>query len=208
MILAERRRLGLALVLTPLALFFGAAMIGTALAPKLLVEKPLLLVALNPVLRHLVLAANDIPPIPFYVVALLRLLGPDPFHYLLGRLYGDAALAWVERRSPRAGRFVRWVEGLFERWGLLVLLVAPEGVVCLLAGAAGVHPITFVAVDVLGTLGMLALVRLFGSAFAVPIEIVVNLIQANAILLTGVSIAAVAFEAWRRRRRRRPPEPR
>ncbi|MGH8588941.1 MAG: hypothetical protein ACREXX_06270 [Gammaproteobacteria bacterium] len=37
-----------------------------------------------------------------------------------------------------SGEPERW----FERAGLLVLLVAPSGVVCLLGGAAGVNPVT------------------------------------------------------------------
>jgi membrane protein DedA with SNARE-associated domain len=183
-------------------------MIGTALAPTLVVTQPLLLVALNPVLRHLVLVANQVEPAVFFVVGALRLFGPDPFHYLLGRWYGDTALSWLERKSPRAGRVVRAVEAAFARAGPVILFVAPEGIVCLLAGAARVRPVTFVAIDVAGTLCTLTVVRLFGRRYEQGIRDVLDFVEGNILALTLASVVLVVCSAlWRRRRTQRGTGP-
>jgi membrane protein DedA with SNARE-associated domain len=200
----------LRLLVAALGSFFVAAMIGTALAPTLVVTEPLLLIALNPVLRHLVLVANQLEPAAYFVVGALRLFGPDPFHYLLGRWYGDSALVWLERKSPRAGRVVRAVETAFARAGLVILFVAPEGIICLLAGAARVRPLTFIALDVAGTFTMLALVRSFGRRYEQGIQGVLDFVEGNILVLTAASVVLVVASAvWRRRRstRREPASP-
>ncbi|HMJ12520.1 MAG TPA: hypothetical protein VK524_13945 [Polyangiaceae bacterium] len=200
---SEQRQPRLRLLIAALGTFFVAAMLGTAFAPTLVVSNPLLLIALNPVLRHLVLASNQVDAATFFAVAGLRLLGPDPFHYLLGLWYGPAALAWLERKSARAGRILRLVERAFARAGLLILFVAPEGIVCLLAGAARVPPWLFVTLDVAGTLCTLTLVRLFGRRYEQGIRGVLDFIEGNILALTVASVVLVVASAlWRRRRAR------
>ena len=197
----EQRQPRLRLLVAALGSFFVAAMVGTALAPTLVVAQPLLLIALNPVLRHLVLVANQVEPAAYFVVGALRLFGPDPFHYLLGRWYGDSALAWLERKSPRAGRVVRAVEAAFARAGLAILFLAPEGIICLLAGAARVRPVTFIALDIAGTVCTLTLVRLFGRRYEQGIQDVLDFVEGNIVTLTAASVVLVVCSAlWRRRR--------
>jgi membrane protein DedA with SNARE-associated domain len=193
-----------------LGTFFSLALVGTALAPTLVVSHPLVLIALNPVLRHLVLVSNQVEALPFFVVATLRLLGPDPFQYLLGRWYGDVALLWLERKSRRTGRIVRRVEHAFSRAGLVLLFLAPEGILCILAGASRIRPATFVIVDLAGTLCTLALVRLFGRRYAEGIRGVLDFIEGNILMLTALSaLAVIASALWRSRKGRadRPDEP-
>jgi membrane protein DedA with SNARE-associated domain len=198
----------LRLLVGALGSFFVAAMIGTALAPTLVVTQPLLLIALNPVLRHLVLVANQLEPAAYFVVGALRLFGPDPFHYLLGRWYGDSALTWLERKSPRAGRLVRAAESAFARAGLVLLFVAPEGIMCLLAGAARVRPLTFIALDMAGTFTTLALVRSFGRRYEQGIQGVLDFVEGNILVLTAGSVVLVVASAlWRRRRSARRDAP-
>ena len=189
------------LLIAALGSFFALAMLGTAFAPKLLVEHPLLLVALNPVLRHLVLASNQIDALPFVLVGLLRLLGPDPFHYLLGRWYGDVAVEWIERRSPRSARAARFAERAFARAGLVLLFVSPEGIINVLAGAARVRPAVFLTLNVAGTLCMLMLVRAFGARYDAALGALLAFIQANVIGLTAASVIAVGVGVLLRRRR-------
>jgi membrane protein DedA with SNARE-associated domain len=83
------------------------------------------------------------------------------------------------------------------------LLVAPAGVVCLLAGAARMRPAVFVAINLAGTLIGLTLVRLLGERFAATIESVVAFVQANVVALTVATVLLVAFGAWRQQRRER-----
>ncbi len=190
-------------LLAPIGVLTVAGFAGTAFAPALLVHAPLALIALNPVYANLILASNSIAAVPFFAVAVLRLFASDPFFFLIGREYGDAAIEWVERRSPLAGRIARRVEQLFERAGPLVLFVVPGGLVCVLAGASHMKARTFVAINLAGTLSVVALVRAFGHALADPIEAVRAFVQANILLLTGVSFVLVALSTAIRRRRAR-----
>ena len=61
-----------------------------------------------------VLAAPQVSAVPFFIVGFVRLVLTDPLGYLLGYLYGDASLRWVERKlgeDPETG----WIS-LNERW--------------------------------------------------------------------------------------------
>ena len=178
------------------------------LAPALIGEHPLWLVALNPVVRHLVLATNSVDALPFYAVALARLFASDPFYFLIGRDFGRDAIEWIERRSGGAGRLVRFLERLFARVGLLLVFVAPAGFVCVLAGAARVSPTLFVTVNLAGTLTGITLARLFGAALAEPIDAVKDFVEANVVVLTLASLALVVLSSVVRRRRARRLGPR
>jgi membrane protein DedA with SNARE-associated domain len=199
---APRRR-SLALLLVPIIGTTLMTLTGTALAPALLAEHPLLLVSLNPAPRHLVLATNSVDALPFFSVALARLFFPDPFYYLLGRAFGADAIEWIERRSGASGKFLRSIEKLFARAGVVLLFIAPAGLMCVLAGAARMRPGLFVAVNLLGTLTGLLLVRAFGAALADPIEAVRQFVQANVIALTLASVLVVMVSSYLRRRRAR-----
>lgn len=193
----------LVLLLVPVVGTSILSLVGTALAPALIVESPLGLVALNAQFRHLILATNSVDALPFFAVALGRLFLADPFYYLLGRLYGEDAVQWIERKSGDAGAVVRWGERMFARFGLLLLLVAPINLVCVLAGAARVRPVPFAIVNLLGTFGGLVLVRLFGAALADPIEVVIGFVADNVLVLTIASIVIVIVSTIVRRRRQR-----
>lgn len=203
--LRRRRRL-LTLLLAPVVLTSAASLTGTALAPSLLIEAPLLLIALNPVTRHLVLVSGLVDATPFFLVAVTRLFLADPFYFLVGRSYGDDAVAWLERRSGYAGRLVRYVERLFQVAGPVVLFVAPLGLVSLLAGASRMRFHTFVVINLCGTITVVTLVRLFGVALERPLEVVRTFVEANVLLLTLISAGLVAVSVvvrhWRSIRRR------
>lgn len=203
-----RRKRTLVVLLVPVVATSAMSLTGTALAPALLADHPLALVALNPVLRHLLLATGSVDALPFFAVALCRLFAPDTFYFLIGRGWGRDAVDWIERRSGGAGKAVRLLERTFARAGLALVFVAPAGLVCVLAGAARMRLWLFVAVDLLGTFTALVLVRLFGAALADPIEIVKDFVQANVLVLTLGSIAAVAVSSVVRRRRARRLGPR
>jgi hypothetical protein len=97
----DRRRL--ALLVVPVVVIAVVSSIGDALSPTLLVEAPLLLVLLVPRNRFLVLAAPLLEFWPFFLVGMIRLALTDPLFYLFGREYGDAAIAWTERRAGAPG---------------------------------------------------------------------------------------------------------
>lgn len=193
-----RRRLTLLVV--PMVIVAIAAYIGDALSPTLVVEAPLLLVALVPRNRVLVLAAPQLEFVPFFVVGMVRLALTDPLYYLFGRWYGDRAIAWAERHSG-APRTVRAIERWFRRLAYPVVLVAPNNVVCVLAGATGMSVPGFLLANLGGTALRMALIWFLGDVFSEPLLDVVDIIADYRWWFTGMTVALVALSIWRARRR-------
>jgi membrane protein DedA with SNARE-associated domain len=182
--------------------FFAAGLVATAFAPALLVHAPLVLIGASPLLRHLALASPSVELVPFVAVAMAGLFATDPLLYVVGRDYGPEALTWVEERSSGARRLVGVLRRAFARAGLLVVFAFPGPIVCLLAGTARVPMRTFAAVNLLGTLVTVLLVRSIGVAFADQIEHVREFVGAHLVPLTLVSVVLVAASVALRRRRR------
>ena len=136
---------------SPLAVLSVLSLVGTALTPTLATRNPLLLVALSPRSVFVLGAASAVPAVPLLVVAALRLMVADPFHYRLGRLYGSGV----------AGRLGRWL----PRAGAPLVAASPTGKVLALAGAAGTPAARVAAADVVGTVARL--VALIGAGRAV-----------------------------------------
>ncbi len=191
------------LLVGPLATFFALRGVGVAFAPVLLKRAPIVLALISPLIRHLVLVSPALDVVTFYVVAMCGLFFADPFGYLVGREYGDDAIRWIERQSGSAGRFVRVVERLFARAGVVVLFLAPGPIVCLLAGAARMRVSVWLTVNLLGTFTGVTLIRLFGDRFAATIDRIVRFVEANVLVLTIVSVAFVVVSMAMRRRRAR-----
>lgn len=127
-----------------------AGLLGTALAPLLLVRAPLLLVALAPDARHVALAVSSVPLVELIALAVLRRALFSVAVFGLGASYGDLAVAWVEKRSARLGKMFRALERLFARWGAPILLLLPFASLCVLAGAARTRFIAFLSATLLG----------------------------------------------------------
>ena len=191
-------RWGVAALTAPLVVVFGTAALGNALAPILLADHPALLLALNATTRHLVLTSTTVDVVPWLLIGLSRRLLEDPFLYVLGRRHGDEALAWIDRRVG-GGRWVDLVRRRFRLLGLPLVALVPGGVVCLLAGASGMGPVTFLVLNVGGTLATLALLRAFGAEAADPIDDLVGLVARNPVPLTVASVVGTALWLWRRR---------
>jgi membrane protein DedA with SNARE-associated domain len=192
-----RRRLTLLVV--PMVIVAIASYIGDALSPTLLVEAPLLLVALVPRNRVLVLAAPQLAFVPFFVVGMVRLALTDPLYYLFGRWYGDRAIAWAEHHSG-APRTVRAIERWFRRLAYPVVLVAPNSLVCVLAGATGMSVPGFLIANLGGTALRMVLIWFLGDIFSEPLLDVVGFIADYRWWFTGITIVLVAFSIWRARR--------
>jgi membrane protein DedA with SNARE-associated domain len=124
----------------------------------------------------------------------------DPLFYLIGYRYGDAAVRWVERKTPSYGQLLRSLERVFAKAAYPLILIAPNAYLCLFAGAAGMRVITFAVLNVVGTFGRLYLIRVFGEAFDSPIDVVVDFITRYRIPLLIVTTALVVFSIWNERR--------
>lgn len=191
----------LTLLVTPLIVMWVAGIVGSALAPTLLAKHPLLLIFLDPRNRNFILVSNKVEPTTFMLVGFFRRVLTDPLFYLLGYLYGDAAVRWAERRMGEAGAFVRGVEKAFAKAGPLVVFLSPGALVCVLAGATGMRPAVFVAMNVLGTLAILVVLRTFGDVFETPVKAVNGFITHNFKWLTLLTIVATAYWLWDQRKR-------
>lgn len=173
--------------------------LGTALTPKLLANYPLLLIAMAPGMPNLVTVAPATDLVPFVSVAVLRLLLADPLYFLLGRWFHKDAVAWAERRAGRFGSTIRELEEAFARWGLPLVLIFPYGIVCLLAGASKMSGARFWTLNVVGTLGTVLAVRLFGESLSAPIARLTAWVDGNSTWLTYVIVGIIAVSYLLRR---------
>jgi len=190
----------LLLIIAPIIGLVIASNIGDALAPSLVTRHPLLLIALNARNRNLVLVTNQLDPVPYYVVGTLRLLLSDPLFYVLGFLYGDAAVTWMERKAPTYGRVMRTAERFFATAAYPLVFIAPNNYICLFAGAAGMPVLAFVILNVTGTVARLYLIRVVGDIFESPIQSILDFIKDYRVPLLIITIALVAFSVWNEHR--------
>ncbi|MGD9796639.1 MAG: DedA family protein [Acidimicrobiia bacterium] len=195
------RRIPLPWLITPIAVMSVAGLVADALGPKLVTEHPLLQLFLNPRNRYLLLVAPQLDATSFFLVGFIRLLLTDPLYFVLGRQYGEAALRWADDNAGTMGPVIRRVEKWFGRAAPLVVLLAPSGNMCLLAGASGMKVRLFWAMNVLGTIGRLTVFWIAGDAFRDELEGVLDWIQRYQWRLVGVTVAiAVAQTVLGRRR--------
>jgi membrane protein DedA with SNARE-associated domain len=186
------------LVVVPLIGLFVAAQVGDALAPTLVDKHPLWLVALNSRNRNLILTANSIDPIVFFVAASARLLVSDPLFYLLGYWYGDAAVTWMEHRSRSLGSGIRQFEERYFKYAAYPLVaIAPNNLICLLAGSSGMSPPVFIVLNVAGTFVRVLLIMWLGETFEKPIDWLLDFIKEYRWYLTALSVVIVSFSLWR-----------
>lgn len=187
-------------LIVPLVVIFGTAALGNALFPLLVNDHPLWLLALNATTRHLVATSTSVDVVPYVAVALGRRFIEDPLLYLLGRRYGDGAVAWMGRKLG-AGRLLRAGQRNFQVWGIVLVFFFPGGVVCVLAGASGMPLWLFLTLNVLGTLVTIALLRSAGEEVAGPLTYVLDFVGDNVLSLTVLSVLVTAVALVRRRRK-------
>jgi membrane protein DedA with SNARE-associated domain len=180
----------------PLGIMTVSSLIGSAFMPWFLARHPLWLIALSPLIRHMVLVSPSVDPVSLFAVAVPRHFLPDPFVYFLGREYGPLAVEWAETNSPSLGRLVRALERLFGKVGVVALLVSPDIIVSTLAGAARVPLPLFVVFNIAGTFVTVAVARWFGDVFDREIHAIVAFFQAHLVLVTAVSVLLVVALNW------------
>ncbi len=195
------RRSTLPLIVVPLVGLVVAGRVGDALAPTLVTENPALMILLNSTNRYLILTTNQLEWPVYYSIGLFRLLLPDPLFYLLGYLYGDQAITWMERRTPTFGTIMRRLEGWFAKARYPLVFIMPNNAVCLLAGASAMPVVPFFIVNVAGTIGRLWLFRVAGQAFEDVVDTLLELISTYRPYLLVLSIGSVVLVAWTEWRR-------
>ena len=182
-----------ALVSAPIVLLVGLSFAADALTTTWADAHPLALMALNSRNRILLLATNHVDAVSYYVVGTIRLLLTDPLWYVLGWLHGVAALQWFARRSEAGGQLVRWMDRYFNKAAWPFVLVAPNPIISVLAGAARMNVAVFLSLDLVGTIGRLVLIRAVGDVFSSPIDSVLDFFKHYRIPLLIASILLVAL---------------
>jgi membrane protein DedA with SNARE-associated domain len=169
----------LTLIIVPILAVIVAGNVGNLFHAPLLKEHPMWLVALEPRNRFLLLVAQKgVSFWPFLAVAAARRLISDPLFYLLGRLYRDRAVRWMERKMGEGGGVVRVIERAFNKAAPVMVFVLPGLPVCVLAGATGMSPVLFAALNVAGTITMVTLMYQLSDVLDGPLG-AINRFYAN-----------------------------
>jgi membrane protein DedA with SNARE-associated domain len=189
-------------VLVLLSVVTTTSLVGTAFSPYLLVKSPLLLVALSPAAHHVVLAAASVDPASLVAVTTARRVLTCIGAYGLGFLYGGKALGWLDERYPRVARLVAWIERLFARWGVWLLILIPAPTVAVFAGAAHSHRLAFLVAITLGHVFWSAVTVYVGDAIAAWTDLLTTTIGDHLLESTLICIALVALQQFMSRRRR------
>ncbi len=192
-----------AVLSVPLALLTASSLVGTVLAPHLLVANPLVLVVLAPRTLYLTVAAGRVPLGLFLVVGLLRLAAADPSHYLLGRLHGPRLTELAQRRAG-SRRMIALGLRAWHRIGLPIVALSPSGKFLVLAGASGMPHRRVAAAALGGTLVQLLALYAAGRAVAGPADALASLAAEHAAVLVLVTAAAMVTVLVRAALRRRP----
>jgi membrane protein DedA with SNARE-associated domain len=189
----DRRRL--TLLVAPIIGLIVISNVGDASAPHLVDHHPLLLLAMNARNRNLLLVTGELDAASYYIVGTLRLLLSDPLFFLLGYWYGDTVLSWMEQRTKTFGQTLRQIEGWFGKAAYPLVFIAPNNYICMFAGASGMSVPGFFAVNTLGTLARLYLIRRLGERFDGPIDNVLDFIRDHRtpLLIISVSLFAVVM---------------
>ncbi|MEY2426978.1 MAG: hypothetical protein QOI61_2550 [Actinomycetota bacterium] len=196
----RQRRRRLTLLLTPIGAFSVGGIIVGILAPTLINEHPLVVIFFQPINRWLILASNRVETWEFFAVAFFRLVLTDPLYFLLGHWYGDGALDWIENKTGNSG-MVPLLKKWFAKAGGVIVFVAPNAYVCVLAGSAGMKVRLFIALNVVGTIGRLILIKAFGDVFEPVLEPVLDFIKRYQWQLVVLSLVIFAVQSATNRKK-------
>jgi len=188
------------LIVAPIIILVICGWIGDASAAYLVDHHPVWLIALNARNRNLLLVTNYVDSAPYYIVGTIRLLLSDPLFYILGYLYGDAGVKWMESKAPTYGKLLRSAERFFSIAAYPLVFLAPNNFICLFAGASGMSIPVFFALNISGTIARLYAIRVTGDIFDGPIQSVVDFIREYRVPIIILSVLMVVFSIWNERR--------
>jgi len=180
------------------------SILGASFSLYLVNHYPLWLIALSPLGRHLILVAPITDPWAFVAVAVLRRMAFYLASFYLGQALGPPGVLWIEARARMFGRFVRWLEGLFQRHGRVVVFLGAGPTVSALAGISGMPVRTFAALAAPGLVLRMLLLLAVAEWLEAPIRVVLAWIDEHWIPGTVVLVAGIAiWQAIQVRRARR-----
>lgn len=196
----RRRRKRLTLLLVPIVTFQIAGTVVNLAGPALIKDHPLVVIFFNPINRYLILAAPNVEAWEFFAVGFIRLVLTDPLFFMLGHWFGHGALDWIEEKTGNTG-MVPFIKKWFAKAGAAIVFLAPNAYVCVLAGASGMRIRLFVALNALGTLSRLVLIKLTGEAFEKPLNSVLDFVQRYRWQLVAFSVVTFAIQTATNKRK-------
>lgn len=189
---ARRRRLTYLLI--PIVFFYISSTIMGFASPALINDHPLWVITFNPINRYLILASTRVEVWEFFLVGFTRLVVTDPLYFLLGHWYGDGALDWIENKTGNSGT-IPFVKKWFGKAGPVIVLLAPNAYVCLLAGSSGMKVRRFITLNIVGTIGRLILIQATGEVFEPVLDPVLDFVKRYQWWLVGFSIAMFVLQS-------------
>ena len=189
----DRRRLRILLAL--IVVLTVTNTIGDILAAGLVETHPLWLIALNSRKRWILAVVPHTDLVPFFLVAVARQLLSDPLYYAIGRWYGDAGARWLERKMGEGGSFIKWLESGFAKAAWPMVVIFPNPIICMLAGASGMPPLLFAVLNLGGTIAAIAIFRSFGDVFGGPIEAVTGFLNDYRLPIIALSFVLFGLNA-------------
>lgn len=192
---AKSNRLRLRILLGLIVVLTVTNLVGDILAAGLVETHPLWLIALNSRKRWIALVATNTDLVPFFIVAVGRQLLSDPLYYAIGRWYGDAGTRWLERKLGEGGSFIKWLESGFARAAWPMVAVFPNPIISMLAGASGMPPVLFAALNLGGTVITVAIIRKFGDVFSGPLEAVTGFLNDYRLPIIAISFVLFGLNA-------------
>ena len=177
--------------------------VGTAFSLYLINHFPLLLVALSPLGRNVVLAVPNTHPAVLLAVVVVRRTLFYLCSYWLGRELGPAGITWIETRASYLGRFVRLLERLFARAPRVVVLLFTGPTVSALAGIARMPLAIYLGLATSGLVARMAVTIWLAAFFLEPLEWLLALIDDYWVPGTALMIVAVLLYQWHQLRRAR-----
>jgi membrane protein DedA with SNARE-associated domain len=184
------------MIVTPIIVLLTVGTIANAIHPTLVKNHPLLLVALEPRNRWVILVADKVSFWPLLIWGTVRRLASDPLFFLLGHLYGDGAVRWAERKFDGGTGIIGRVEKVFQKAGPVLVFFFPGALVCVLAGATGMGPMTFAILNVVGTIFTVTVLFQFAHVVQGPVDAINNFYGNNFKWLTVVSVVLTGFYVW------------
>lgn len=196
----RQRRKRLTILLIPIVAFSIAGTATNLAAPALIDDHPLVVIFFNPINRYLILASNRVEAWEFFAVGFFRLTLTDPLYFLLGHWFGDGALDWIEEKTGGTG-MIPLVKKWFARAGAVIVVLAPNAYVCVLAGASGMKVRLFIALNAVGTIGRLILIKATGEALEAPLDGVLDFVKRYQWQLVAFSVVTFSIQSIMNRRK-------
>jgi membrane protein DedA with SNARE-associated domain len=172
------------------------------LLPILLVEAPLVLLVLSPILAHLVLTGAILSPWVYFSAGIATSIVQSLIAYWFGLKLGDRARVWLEGRGAATHaattRLLEWM----KKAAPVVLLSFAGPPVCALAGVSRVRPAVFYPAMLAAQLLWVGLCYWFGAAVTEQIEQVRAFVGRHLIELTAIALVLVGgrqlWKWWQR----------